>query len=212
MLIFLAALIHSASPSTDFLGMVSDRGLLAWFASYAKETPSFQQFLSNPLHSLSLPSINIYDSVVAATSTSTVLDAMKLMSDEGVSSIAVIDDETGTLLSAVSVTDIGKVCIVSNTDYLISSQCRLWFHQRATTSCRHPCTNSYLTLRCVSLPTRLLALNGCAGSRRLDRRCRQIPRYVDRYLLHRVSSDHFFSVFRIPNKCSLVHGAEATSQ
>lgn len=36
---------------------------------------------------------------------------MKLMSEEGVSSIAVLDGETSALLSAVSVTDIGKVCI-----------------------------------------------------------------------------------------------------
>jgi hypothetical protein len=38
-----------------------------------------------------------------------VLDAMKLMSEEGVSSVAVVDEETSMLLSAVSVTDIGKV-------------------------------------------------------------------------------------------------------
>jgi len=46
---------------------------------------------------------------VATVSTDSVLDAMKLMSEEGVSSVAVLDEETGTLLSAVSVTDIGKV-------------------------------------------------------------------------------------------------------
>jgi CBS domain-containing protein len=40
-----------------------------------------------------------------------VLDSMKLMSEEGVSSVAVLDDR-GNLLSAVSVTDIGKVCPV----------------------------------------------------------------------------------------------------
>ena len=34
---------------------------------------------------------------------------MKLMSDEGVSSVAVLDGDSGALLSAVSVTDIGKV-------------------------------------------------------------------------------------------------------
>ena len=67
------------------------------------------QFLSNPLHSLSLPSLNIYSAVVASTSSGSVLDAMKLMSEEGVSSVAVVEEETGNLLSAVSVTDIGKV-------------------------------------------------------------------------------------------------------
>jgi hypothetical protein len=34
---------------------------------------------------------------------------MKLMSEEGVSSVAVLDEDSGALLSAVSVTDIGKV-------------------------------------------------------------------------------------------------------
>jgi predicted transcriptional regulator len=89
--------------------MVSDRQLLSWFSSFAEQMPSFMQFLSNSLHSLSLPSLNIYSSVVAATASKTVLDAMKLMSEEGVSSVAVLDEETGNLLSAVSVTDIGKV-------------------------------------------------------------------------------------------------------
>lgn len=88
--------------------MVSDRRVLSWFASYAKETPSLQQYLSNNLNFLSLPCLNLYSSVVASTSNSTVLDAMKLMSEEGVSSIAVLDDDTGMLLSAVSVTDVGK--------------------------------------------------------------------------------------------------------
>lgn len=89
--------------------MVSDRHLLAWFASYATRTPSLQKFLQNTLHSLSLPSLSIYTAVIASTANSTVLDAMRLMSEEGVSSIAVLDYEQGTLLSAVSVTDIGKV-------------------------------------------------------------------------------------------------------
>jgi len=89
--------------------MVSDRGVLSWFSAHAKETPALQKFLSNPLHKLPLLSLNLYSSVIAATSISTVLDAMKLMSEQGVSSIAVLDDEIGTLLSAVSVRDIGKV-------------------------------------------------------------------------------------------------------
>lgn len=104
-------LIQSPYPSEDYLGMVSDRRLLSWFSSHAKQTPSLQQYLSNPLQSLSLPSLNLYTSVVACMSNATVLDAMRRMSEDGVSSIAVIDDETGNLLSAVSVTDIGKVLI-----------------------------------------------------------------------------------------------------
>ena len=89
--------------------MVSDRDLLSWFSSYAQETPSLQQYLSNTLDQFSLPSLNLYASVVATTSNSSVLDAMRLMSEQGVSSVAVLEEDTGTLLSAVSVTDIGKV-------------------------------------------------------------------------------------------------------
>jgi len=89
--------------------MVSDHRLLNWFASFARETPSFLAYLSHPIQALSFPSLHLYSAVVASTACATVLDAMKLMSDQGVSSIAVLDDENGTLLSAVSVTDIAKV-------------------------------------------------------------------------------------------------------
>jgi hypothetical protein len=89
--------------------MVSDRGLLAWFSSYAQETPALHRYLRNTLHHFSLPSLDLCASIVAATSNSDVLDAMKLMSEQGVGSIAVLDEDTGMLLSAVSVTDIGKV-------------------------------------------------------------------------------------------------------
>jgi hypothetical protein len=37
------------------------------------------------------------------------MDAMRLMSDEGVSSIAVLEASSGVLHSAVTVTDIGNV-------------------------------------------------------------------------------------------------------
>ena len=89
--------------------MVSDHQLLKSFALYARETPSFQNYLSNPIQSLSLPSLKLNDAVVSTTASKTILDAMKLMSEEGVSSIAIVEDSSGTLLSAVSVTDIGKV-------------------------------------------------------------------------------------------------------
>lgn len=45
---------------------------------------------------------------------------MKLMSDEGVSSIAVLEEEGGTLLSAVSVTDIGKIVVPSQSNQILS--------------------------------------------------------------------------------------------
>ncbi|KAJ7204654.1 hypothetical protein GGX14DRAFT_459240 [Mycena pura] len=112
-------LIRSSDPSTGppFLGIVSDRRLLAWFASYAPAA----SFLETPLSSLSLPSLHLFSAVVTATSSSSVLDAMRLMSEEGVSSIAVLDDETGVLLSAASVTDIGRIVVPSQSNQILSA-------------------------------------------------------------------------------------------
>ena len=102
-------LIQAPDHSGEPIGMVSDRGMLAWFDSYAKATPSFKQYLGNPMQPLSLPSLHIYASVVASVSSAPLLDAMKLMSEEGVSSVAILDEESGALLSAVSVTDVTQV-------------------------------------------------------------------------------------------------------
>lgn len=104
------ALIRSPDNPDEFIGIVSDRSLLAWFDSYGRATPSFKKYLSNPIQSLSLPSLNLNAAVISASSSAPVLDAMKLMSEEGVSSVAVVDEYSGNLLSAVSVTDVGKVC------------------------------------------------------------------------------------------------------
>lgn len=93
--------------------MVSDRSLLEWFTVQAQNTPSLATFLSTPLASLALPSLYLYSAVVAARATDTVLDAMRMMSDYGVSSVAVVQEEGGGLLSAVSVTDIGKVGLLA---------------------------------------------------------------------------------------------------
>ncbi|KAI6040880.1 hypothetical protein EDC04DRAFT_1391831 [Pisolithus marmoratus] len=114
-------LVRSPPPSNDFLGMVSDRGLLSWFFAYAERTPTFRSYLDNSLYALGLPSLHIHSSVVAATSTAQVLDAMRLMSEQGVSSIAVIDEEHGTLLSVVSVTDIGKMVVPSESNQILSA-------------------------------------------------------------------------------------------
>jgi len=40
------------------------------------------------------------------------MDAMRLMSEEGVSSIAVVDEESGMVIGGVSVTDIGRVSVL----------------------------------------------------------------------------------------------------
>ncbi|KAI0331780.1 hypothetical protein GY45DRAFT_1321872 [Cubamyces sp. BRFM 1775] len=113
--------IQAPAPSSDYLGMVSDRGLLSWLTTYAQKTPSLLRYLSVPLSSVSLPSLYLYMSVVAAKASDSVLDAMTLMSDEGVSSIAVVDDETGGLLSAVSVTDIGKIVVPAQSNQILST-------------------------------------------------------------------------------------------
>lgn len=89
--------------------MISDRSLLQWFSTNIERTPGLDSLLSAPLSSFQLPSLCLYSSVVAAKASDAVLDAMRLMSDYGVSSVAVLEEEGGGLLSAVSVTDIGKV-------------------------------------------------------------------------------------------------------
>lgn len=118
-----AVLVKSpAGSSESHLGMVSDRRLLAYFSAFArsssaavpplpsiKPSSSFLRYVSNPLSLLPLPSLNLHSEVVAVHSANTVLDAMGMMSDLGVSSVAVLVEEGGSLLSAVSVTDIGQV-------------------------------------------------------------------------------------------------------
>ncbi|KAF9004890.1 hypothetical protein BDZ89DRAFT_1237035 [Hymenopellis radicata] len=131
-------LIQGPSPSSDFLGMVSDHRLLTWFSLYASRSPSLQMYLSNPLHSLALPSLHLDASVIAATSHATVLDAMKLMSEEGVSSIAVVDEGTETLLSAVSVTDIGKIVVPSESNHILSAPLQQFIAQ---IKAPHGCTD-----------------------------------------------------------------------
>jgi hypothetical protein len=117
--------------------MVSDRGLLSWFSSYAQKAPALQNYLSNTLDQFSLPSLNLYASIVATTSNCNVLDAMRLMSEQGVSSVAVLDEDTGMLMSAVSVTDIGQVSHAMQYRKIRSSYLpRLLFLPKAIRSCQ----------------------------------------------------------------------------
>ena len=88
---------------------MSDKSLLEWFTTNAQKSPSLGAYVSSSLSNLALPSLYLYTSVIATKASDTVLDAMRLMSDYGVSSVAVIEEEGGRLLSAISVTDIGKV-------------------------------------------------------------------------------------------------------
>ncbi|KAF9788230.1 hypothetical protein BJ322DRAFT_1106242 [Thelephora terrestris] len=113
-------LVKSPAGLNEFLGVVTDRGALAWFASQAQKDSTFLRYLSNTLSSLPLPSLYLYSSVVAVTATSTVLDAMSLMSDEGVSSVAVTVEDDDRLLSAISVTDIAKIVVPSENSQVLS--------------------------------------------------------------------------------------------
>jgi len=112
-------LIRGPSPSTEFLGVASDRGTLAWFASQTQKDPAFMRYLSNPISCLALPSLYLYSSVVSVSSAATALDAMTLMCDEGVSTVAVIDEDQGHLLSALSVTDIARIVVPSEDSQIL---------------------------------------------------------------------------------------------
>jgi CBS domain-containing protein len=177
---------ETTKTTTTYLGAVSDRALLAYFANFAMQsdtahihspmqyphsprspismqpsiqisqpsqspklvsaltasrpsalpqppssTFTFATLLSCPLHLFAIPSLQVYTSVIAATSSSTVLDAMRLMSDCGVSSVAVVDDggggygagygSWGGLIGAVSVTDIGKLVVPSQSKHILSA-------------------------------------------------------------------------------------------
>ena len=121
---------------------MTDRGALSWFASQAQRDPTFLRYLSNTLSSLPLPSLYLYSSVVAVTPASTVLDAMSLMSGEGVSSLAVVEED-GRLLSAISVTDIGKVGRSAKTSavHYTGLASRSLFHLKVAKSSRWPFTS-----------------------------------------------------------------------
>ncbi|KAI0765772.1 hypothetical protein BC629DRAFT_1293340 [Irpex lacteus] len=114
-------LIRAPAPSNDFLGFVSDKSLLEWFTANAQSSSSLGAYASIPLSNLALPSLYLYTSVIATKASDTVLDAMRLMSDYGVSSIAVIEEEGGRMLSAVSVTDIGKIVVPSQSSQILST-------------------------------------------------------------------------------------------
>ena len=110
---FLVLIRAGPDQVDEFVGFVSDRALLSYFHRHAQQITALSSYLSNSLHSLSLPSLNLRSAVVYCISSEPVLQAMKFMSEQGVSSVAIVKDTQGnasvTLLSAVSVTDIGKV-------------------------------------------------------------------------------------------------------
>lgn len=112
----LAVLISSIDEESGapiYLGFVSDRALLSFFHAHAQLSSPLARFAANCLHNLALPSISLRSAVVSCPASSSVREAMALMSTQGVSSVAVTDDVPSasslSMLSAVSVTDIGKV-------------------------------------------------------------------------------------------------------
>jgi len=122
----------AGSPESH-LGIISDRRLLAYFSAFARSSSgavpplpsiqpssSFLRYVSNPLSSLPLPSLNLHLEVVAVYSGDSVLDAMQMMSDLGVSSVAVLEEESGGLLSAVSVTDVGQTVVPSQSNQILT--------------------------------------------------------------------------------------------
>jgi CBS domain-containing protein len=119
LLTIIKVLIRSGNSTSEFSGFVTDGAALTYMTSKDNSRPSLDQFLTNRLHFLELPSLHLYTAVVSVISTVSVLDAMRLMSEDGVSSVAVLEEGSGRLLSAVSVTDIGKVRLMSS---LLSSQ------------------------------------------------------------------------------------------
>jgi hypothetical protein len=130
--------------------MVSDKSLLDWFTINAQETPGLGRFLASPLSSHPLPSLYLYTSVVALKARDTVLDAMRLMSDYGISSVAVLEEEGGSLLSAVSVTDIGKVkYYLIHYRMLVSYCASSLYHLRPTRFLLLLCIFSFLESRCA---------------------------------------------------------------
>ncbi|KAF8269485.1 hypothetical protein EI94DRAFT_1725127 [Lactarius quietus] len=127
-------LVKSPAGSLEsHLGMISDLHLLAYFNAFARasgatvpplpgmqHSPTFLHYVSNPLGTLPLPSLNLQFEVVAVHSRKSVLDAMRMMSDLGVSSVAVVEEDSGILLSAISVTDIGQTVVPSQSNQILS--------------------------------------------------------------------------------------------
>ncbi|KAL1759652.1 hypothetical protein FB107DRAFT_287631 [Schizophyllum commune] len=106
---------------SDFAGMVSDGRLLSWLQDFATKTRALEPFMACSLRELPLTSLHMFDAIIHCKTTDVVLDAMKLMSEEGVSSVAVIDDlERKALHSAISVTDIGKIVVPAGSNQALS--------------------------------------------------------------------------------------------
>ncbi|CAE6423722.1 unnamed protein product, partial [Rhizoctonia solani] len=109
-------------PEQQVKGIITDSALVKYFASNHDKittSPVITQVISTSLLDLG---VITPPPIVSASPDSTVLDAMTLMSQEGVSSIAVLHPgpDVGVLVSAVTVTDIGQLVIPSESKSVLS--------------------------------------------------------------------------------------------
>ncbi|KAH8979851.1 hypothetical protein EDB92DRAFT_2118603 [Lactarius akahatsu] len=88
-----------AGSSASHLGVISDPRLFVFFSAFARSSGAAMpplpeiQLLALCLGTPSLPSLNLHFEVVAVHSRKSVLDAMRMMSDLGVDSVAILEEE-----------------------------------------------------------------------------------------------------------------------
>jgi CBS domain-containing protein len=115
------------APAGGFAGFVTDRAALSHIARGADARAPLARYLTNALGALGLPSLYLFAAVVSVRASASVLDAMRRMSEDGVSSVAVLEENSGALLSAVSVTDIGKVGCSCGEGVAVADAARRWW-------------------------------------------------------------------------------------
>ncbi|KAI0041618.1 hypothetical protein FA95DRAFT_674696 [Auriscalpium vulgare] len=145
----------SASPSSPF--------------GSSSSSVAFLRYLSTPLSSLPLPSLALFRAVAAVRARAPVLDAMRMMSEQGVSSVAVLADEAGGdgggLLSAVSVTDIGKTVVPAQSNQILTMPLQQFVtqikmpHGSTDGADRHPVYSVFPSSTLVYTIQKLLATN-----------------------------------------------------
>ncbi|KZS87274.1 hypothetical protein SISNIDRAFT_419820 [Sistotremastrum niveocremeum HHB9708] len=97
-------------------GMVSDLSLVGWFLAHCNDYPNLHSTLEAAIAQLGLYT----NHVVSLPADSVLLDAMKILSEQGLSSVAIVNPLDGYLLSAVSVTDIGKIVVPSQSKAILT--------------------------------------------------------------------------------------------
>lgn len=101
----------------EYPAMISNMGLLGWLVEQAHNIEVLKRVLEEPVSALELGS----KQVTSCLSTETVLDAMKIMSEQGLSSIAILDDKSGDLMSTITVTDIARIVAPSQSKKILTT-------------------------------------------------------------------------------------------